>query len=724
MKQKLLCGLMALVLGPAALGRTPPFYENYGVVQCPPEIPPTIDASNFINHAEFLLNFTNGNLLTLPFTTPPYETTSTLNYTNDFGAVMSCNTGFRMETYSLQSGQRQRASVLYNNGTIDCGTLGTSNVIILGGLLFNLTGTGSGIKCLVNASNIYNPGTINIGFDTLLSLKGENIDLTGGTLAMENTLFNGVNAGFFFNAVSFDGYWGLGDPYTQRPLFYPLGINPDFYYGSTPPTTQIHIVTNRNYIVTEQQLGGPSFLSYLLDTTDVSGSNRTVRAVFLSNTNPAITTKVFLQASAPFAMDPDVVEFSSLITNSQGIPTNELFLVDAFLYYTNFQLLPDGFAGVGINRPTYIPSNYTFSAFSPFFFGLPPTPATPTTIPPGTFTVGGDGNVTNQWTAYQAIFQPGSVVAGDTAGQNVTNEPGRIELTADNFLTLTQAQISSANYILLKATNQFGGSSGAQIAAPFVDLYLHSTNGLLNITNVLMPELPRPIGICDLFSARWTNILDRTTIIVSNGIPVPFTFTQTNRYHVLFVDAQFAPTSPLMVQTLSLSSTTTNVPPPDDSIFISDVFNVTSNLLIDTFRLTLTTNAPGSPNPAGVLNYLNPSILWPASTPRLHYLTNYGAIESQNLAVFGGSQTSAYSSPASSTNPYAAFINAGGVTNYSSFIFASYFQNSGTFSASGGAIQLLQAQTAVLTNGAFLAPSPAGTIKIQGGSLLVSNQIG
>src|ERR1035441_7897414 len=222
MKQKLLCGLMALVLGPAALGRTPSSYENFGLVQCPPEIPSMIDASNFINHAQFFVNFTNGNLLTLPVATPPYETSSTQNYTNDFGAVMSCNTGFRMETYSLQSGQRQRASSLFNNGTIDCGTLGTSNVFIIGGVLFNLFGTGSGIKCLVNASNIYNPGTINMGFDSLLSLKGENIDLTGGTLAMEITLFNGVNAGFFFNAVSFDGYWGLGDPYTQRPLFYPL----------------------------------------------------------------------------------------------------------------------------------------------------------------------------------------------------------------------------------------------------------------------------------------------------------------------------------------------------------------------------------------------------------------------------------------------------------------------------------------------------------------------
>ena len=177
------------------------------------------------------------------------------------------------------------------------------------------------------------------------------------------------------------------------------------------------------------------------------------------------------------------------------------------------------------------------------------------------------------------------------------------------------------------------------------------------------------------------------------------------------------------VQTLSLSTATTKVPPPDDSIFISDVFNITSNLLINTLRLTLTTNAPGSLAPVGVLNYLNPGILWPASTPRLHYLTNYGAIESPNLAVFGGSQSSLYDRPDSSTNPYAAFVNAGGVTNLGSFIFASYFQNSGTFSANSGAIQLMQAQTAILTNGAFLAPAPSGTIKIQSGSLLVSNHV-
>ena len=302
-------------------------------------------------------------------------------------------------------------------------------------------------------------------------------------------------------------------------------------------------------------------------------------------------------------------------------------------------------------------------------------------------------------------FSPAPVVLSDVAGQNVTNAPGRIEVTADKYLTLPQAQISSVSYILLKGTNHFDTSSGAQIAAPFADVYLRSTNGLLNITNVLVPYLPRPIGICDLFSARWTNMVA--------GV--------TNRFHVLFVDAQYQPSSPLMVQTLNLNAT--NAVTHDDSILISDVFNVTSNLLINTRRLTLTTNAPGAPAPVGTLNYLSPAILWPAATPRLQYLTNYGIIQCANYAVFGGSQSSPYSSPASSTNPYAAFVNAGAVTNFGCSIFANYFQNSGTFAASGGAIQLLQAQTAILTNGAFLAPAGPGAITIQGGSLLVSNHV-
>jgi len=694
MKQKSILGLVALALTSAAWSQT---YENWTVVQCPPEIPPNIVASTFINHAEFRINFTNFNMGALPVTAPPYRGWSeTVNFINDFGAHMSCNTGFNIETFPL-SGSGQRAASLYNYGTIDCGTLGTSNVFIIGGFLFNLLGSGEGVKCKVNATNIVSSGTINMGFNSLLTLKGDRIDLSYGNLTMENFGFIGFGEGeiLFYRGGFFDGYWGISEP--------EVNINPTFYYEGVPPYTQPHIVTNRNYAVIEQQLGGGTFNPYLLDVVDQSGSNRTVRAVFLSNTNPAITANVYFPAFSgdPYQLGPDIIEWSWVSTNFVDVITNYLYLEDTFLSDHNFQLLLNGYAGVGYNRPTYIPRNYNFYQGSQFPLGVP---AVSTVIPPGTFLTP-QRNVTNEWTAYQAIFQPASTIMGEVAGQNVTNLPGRIELTADKYLVLTNAHISSVNYLLLKATNHFGGSAGAEISAPFADLYLRSTNGFLNITNVLAPYLPRPIGICELFSARWTNIIDNIT----------------NRYHVLFVDTQLEPSSPLLVQTLSLSAT--NAATRDDHIVISDVFNVTSNLWLNTRRLTLATNAPGGPTPAGILNYLNPAVLWPSATPRLQYLTNHGGIRAQNLIVFGGSQNSPYTGPDSSTNPYAVFVNTGGITNFGSFIFATNFLNSGTFLATGGTLQLRQARTAVLTNGAFLATGAAGTIRIDADSLLVSNHV-
>jgi hypothetical protein len=707
MKQKLLPGLLALAIAPAVLSQTPPIYENYGVVQCPPEIPPTIDAFNFVNHAQFIINFTNGFLQGVPINSPPYETSSTINYTNDFGALMSCNTGFRLEDYSLQLGQRQRAGTVYNNGTMECGTLGSSNTIIFGGAFFAISGSAAGISTKINATNFVNPGSINMGFDSLLSIKAENVDVTHGNLNMENTGFSVSSLALFFSGGFFDGYWGLSFINTN----FDFRVDPTIF-EATPPFSQFFLVTNRAYqVLYPVQMGGPSFVPYLLDVTDSTQSNRTVRAVFLSNTNPLITPKVFFaSAGDPFDLGPDIIQWSWVYTNANGITTNFMYLEDSYLEFTNHQLLINGFAGVGINRPTFIPENYTFfRSGTPFFLG---GNATPTAIPPGTFI---PGLVTNQWVAYQALFLPGSTVPSDTAGGNVTNMPGRIELTADKYMKLPQAQINSASYVLLKATNQFGGSAGAQIQAPFADLYLRSTNGTLTISNVLVPFLERPLGICDLYSARWTNVVNISTGTTTN--------TVTNRFHVLFVDTQLATTSPLTVQTLNLTATNGITHASDDSIIISDVFNVSSNLLLNTLRLTLATNSAGSPEPAGMINYLNPAILWPTATPRLRYLTNNGGFTAPNLVVFGGSQSTPYSSPSSSMNPYAAFVNTGGVTNFASSIFSTYFQNSGTFMANGGAIQLRQAQSAILTNGAFLAPGSAGTILIQGGSLFASNHV-
>ena len=49
-------------------------YENSGIFAAPPEIPPNIDAINFINDGQFVINLTNQIWFTPPFQAPyPFE---------------------------------------------------------------------------------------------------------------------------------------------------------------------------------------------------------------------------------------------------------------------------------------------------------------------------------------------------------------------------------------------------------------------------------------------------------------------------------------------------------------------------------------------------------------------------------------------------------------------------------------------------------------------------
>src|SRR5262249_46144465 len=145
------------------------------------------------------------------------------------------------------------------------------------------------------------------------------------------------------------------------------------------------------------------------------------------------------------------------------------------------------------------------------------------------------------------------------------------------------------------------------------------------ITNLTVPTLNRQEGVCDLYSARWTNVVGSVT----------------NNFHVLFVDSRFSPYAPTRVVNLTLRCT--NAFGGDDNLLISDVLNVVSNtILLDCGRLTITTNAPGAPSPTGGLNFLNQSIVWSDITPRLSFLTNNGFINAPNTMFFRGSRTSPY----------------------------------------------------------------------------------
>src|ERR1043165_5534108 len=92
MKCKFLPGCLAVLFGASALCPATEFYVNDSVVNCPPEIPPVVDATNFVNNNYFSINFTN----TVFNNTPVYETANTLNFTNV--AQMIGNYAFRFET--------------------------------------------------------------------------------------------------------------------------------------------------------------------------------------------------------------------------------------------------------------------------------------------------------------------------------------------------------------------------------------------------------------------------------------------------------------------------------------------------------------------------------------------------------------------------------------------------------------------------------------------------
>jgi hypothetical protein len=658
MKRMSVCSLLMLALARVALGQTSQFYINDGVVNAPPDIPPQIDAINFVNNNLFTINFTN-----LSLDIQLFDFSNTRNYTNR--GIMTGNTGFEFDTAPTSSGQRQPAANFHNFGTISAGS-STNFFFSLTNFFFFGTGFP---QVRVSADNIANPGNIVVGTDGLLSLKGRKVDLSRGGLVME-----GFEQSIFFNAGIVDNYWGLGTNL----------MSPAFEFEVPPPSSPFHIVTQLTgglYFVFVQRLLLPGAVGYVDDFTDASGTNRTVQAVILSETNSAFSHQVF------FPFFPEIaIEWTWNQTNqATGVTTtNYMYLVDNYFtnqFFTNANFLT--------GQATYPPVNYSFIRGGPLFFGTP----TPPGLPPGTFDF---PNVTNEYTAYSALFLPTSATTRGVAGQSITNSPGRIEITAQDELNLNRARITGLNYLLLKSTNHFDGSARAQILSPYSDIFLGTTNGNLVITNLLIPEVPRLTGEVDMWSGRWTNT-DPAGV--------------TTRYHVLVVDSRLTPTFPAQIQDLTLRST---------NIVISDRLNVTRNFLIDGQRLTITTNEPGAATASGEINLLSSAITWSTSTPRLQYLTNDGAMTAQNAVFFGGSRTQPFYN-STFDEPYLAFVNHGQIANQGSLIWANYFENTGTIDAGIGSINLQRSLSAILSNGLLLATS--GDITLNSGSLVISNTI-
>lgn len=691
MKRWFFVASLILALAPAVSRGADNVWVNDAVITVPPAIAPQIDALNVVNNGTISINYTNLDYL------PLFDTTSTLNFTNGFNGYMSCNLGFRFDTAPASFGLRQRSANFENDGFIVSGVTGinatnANDILNLGSIIL---GTG-GARSFVNANNIVSPGTFALSFESLLRFDGSSVDLSRGNIAMDSSGFV-TGFGLIINFLTlnqgfFDGYWGVGTDF----------MNPFFQFEVPPPVSVPEFVTDRNGNFLIQQLGGPNFLSYFQSDT-IDASNVINRAVFLNNTNAGLNVNVhFPNNFSPFGIGDIAVEWISAVTNASFSTTNYVYLFDNLLNVIPAPFLAiNGFVGLGL-LPTFIPDTYTFVQ-SGVQLGVGAAVAAGP-IPPGSFP---NTIVTNDWTAYEALFQATTRNLTDVAGQNVTNLPGRVEINAEKYLDLNLTRIASDNYLLLKATNQFAGNAGSVIFSPFTDLNLRHTNGVFAITNLLQPVVPKPEGTIELYSARFTNV-----VVDAAGN------TLTNAYHVLFVDSRLSPTVTSRQQDVTLRSINANG--GDDNLIISDVLTVTRSFLLDSERITITTNGPGANTVQGGIQLTDPNIVWNTSAPRLQYLTNNGFISTVNAVFFGGSRKSPVDSTVQQI-PYQVFINSGTITNSASVISAKLFENSGIFNALLGSISLGQAQAAILTNGSFLAPN--GGISIQGNGLLISNHV-
>lgn len=564
----LLCGLLGLVLARPTLAADD-IYQNDAYISYPGTelFPPVIDATNFINNGTFIINFQNVFLTPQPF----YETSDTLNYLNT--GLMMVNTGFKFDHQPIGVGSRTMADTFVNQGTISCGSTNNAS-----DPFFGLLGQFGFSQCIINATNIVNPGEVVSGVDGIIKFSGNNADLSYTTLSMEGAGANAFGTGVFgLNTNFWDPSFFLG-PTVAESAFFPIA---PFFVFLTNSTAYFNI-------------------------TSPDPLNNVIRSVFIQDTSgPNVSYNVYFDtAGIGFGRGNVTVEWiGSYLDTGSGNSFNN------YLYLNNDYNLG---ASTNVFLINGIPDNFTFTESSVQLpIGVPPTAA-------GFLNVFLPGAITNRY-SFANIQLTATTVDTNTiqdANHSITNLAGRIEISAANELNLASAQITGANYLSLQSPHQFDGSPGALIESPYSDINVGVTNGFLTISNLLSPAIPNWSGNIQAWNTRW---------IAVDGAGV------TNDYRVLIVGSQLTPTTLAQVQNMILHGT--------NSIVISDALNVTHSFTADAQNFTTTTNGAGNGATSldGELNFQGANVFsWPASLPNVRNLTNNGALRFQNLALFNG----------------------------------------------------------------------------------------
>lgn len=582
-----LLAIMFMALAGKAWALPDAYYINNAIVSFPGTAlyPPQIDALNFVNNSSFTVNF--GTIL---LGEELYETSDTLNYTN-IGLLM-CNSGFWFDdqtagTGTSSTGGRKPSISFYNSGTVSCGSVNDTTDPLDGELAFF-----GYAQCLISATNIFNPGILDVGEDGLIQITGKHVDLTHSQLLIEG---GPTGIGFSSGVVNVTGTQVFGE-YTNWDPGVDLG--PNYAYSAPFPILPIQLVLNNSTCYVDPIVA------------QINGTN-IIRAVFIQDSSgPSVNVSVF---------------FDTPFTTGFGNGTATIQWAGSYLdpasgnTYSNYLYLNNDYAlGASTNVliapvPTPYPNFTFFQSTVPLNLPGQAVPGFPTPSP-------WVGLATNYYDFgnYQLV----ATIPTNTIGnQSITNLPGRVELNGGADLNLSFAQINGPYYLSMVSTNQFNGSAGAFIASPYAEISVGVTNGPLYITNILQADIPIWNGTVQAWNTRFFET-DTNPADVYYG---------TNDLRVLIVASDLNDTTLTQVRNLILHDYHSN------NIVISDAFNVMNTFYADSQSLTLTTNpiGNGATSLDGELNLESPSILFQSSTPNLRYLTNNGAIRAQNLVYFG-----------------------------------------------------------------------------------------
>ena len=620
----LMLSLPLCLLGLPAAASSTLFYNNdlIDTTTAPVNTLDPIDAINFVNDSGgvFTWNYYSGS--SWPFSLY-HSCHNALNFTNN--GTMESTRGFWFDTQKSTGQLYYEANTFYNSGTIHCGLAGVSNAL-------------AGIS--VWATNVLNPGTLRLGLAARGKISGHNLDFNRGYILMDNP-----NA----QEETFKGFSG------QTGAF---GLNTNAWN----PRVSLH--TNDATASLPYPLSLANSTVYLNIITNFESSNIVVRAIFASNLNSnTVTENHYFGTDASLGAGQATVEWISSYQNPYDgtYTTNYLYLNNDYnqSIATNIVLnnnIPDNFSFLGSSAPSTNGLDLaTITGFQGFQY-----PA---------------GGISNRY-SYTDVKLISTSVDTNTAFLGIlTNLPGRVEITASNWLNLSLSTISGMNYLRLNSTNQYDNDGNSVIQASFSDSYLGSTNGNLVVSNLYGAFLPSWSGRIQAWSTQFTNAAG------TNGF--------SYEYKVLLVRSAISPFTTSQQQDFVLYSS--------NNVVISDTLNILRTLSINSTNLLVTDNGTdnGAHSFQGELNLNSSALHWETSLPRLRNLTNQGVIRTVNQALYGSAML-----------PYFAFVNTGVVTNGNgAAIVANDFETSNFFSAGNGSFSV-QSLNSTITNGVI---SAAGT---------------